>query len=89
MEECPLCGDQIVTHGEGEKLFFQCSNYEVCGYREDIPVADIAADRILHEYQLSTYSLAYEPDISAATQAGKTIRRLSFRALFQRILSRE
>jgi hypothetical protein len=54
----------------------------------EIPFADKDADCILHEYQLSTYSLAYKPDISATIQAGKTIRRLSFRALFQRLLSR-
>jgi transglutaminase-like putative cysteine protease len=55
----------------------------------EIPFADDAADCILHEYQLSTYSLAYKPDIPSTTQAGKTIRRLSFRALFQRLLSRK
>jgi hypothetical protein len=31
----------MIFHGEGETLTFQCSNVEVCGYREDIPVADL------------------------------------------------
>jgi hypothetical protein len=54
-----------------------------------MPVTESAADFILHEYQLSTYSQAYDPDIPAADRAGKTIRRLSFRAWFQKLLSRE
>jgi len=55
----------------------------------EIPIAQPEADSLLREYQLTTYSLAHNPNLLVAIQAGKTIRRLSYRAYIQKLLSRE
>jgi transglutaminase-like putative cysteine protease len=55
----------------------------------EIPVVQAETDTLLHEYQLATYSMSHNPNIPAADQAGKTIRRLSYRAYIQKLLSRE
>ena len=55
----------------------------------EIPIVQPEADILLREYQLTTYSLSRHPNLPVAMQAGKTIRRISYRAYIQRLFSRE
>jgi hypothetical protein len=52
-----------------------------------LPPSRIPADRLVTEYQLSAFSRK-DADLPAARQAGREIRKLSYQALFERLLMR-
>lgn len=55
--------------------------------QQALPPAAPAAEIILNEYQLSTYSHGYTPNLVSAQRASALIRRLSLRAFFLRLLT--
>ncbi len=57
--------------------------------QQAIPPAAPAAETLLREYQLSTYSRGYLPDLASAIRAGTIIRRLSYRAFLWRLLTQQ